>query len=161
MMCQVCKGIPPEVEGPIEIVVADRPKSPLPTMEFPVSVDLMRVDLYELLQPSMWGYSVGAVRLHGATCEDYVSVYASNEVRVRRYGRTKSEYAPCRGCGRVYQQLVDSPSCVRTAEIESLQVFTSVGGTGVYLRYELLATMNQALRQELKIIKIPVCDEKD
>jgi hypothetical protein len=159
MSCGVCRAVRPDYDGPVDVELDGFPQSPIPTLAFPVSLGLLRTDIYACVRDCMRGFVTGSVRVHDSKCTDFISFLADTRVRIKKYGRTYSEYSPCDGCGRLYQQRVDGPACIRESELGGLSVFTDIGGTGVYMRSNVVQRLPAGLRRELKLIKVSTCPE--
>jgi len=116
----------------------------------PVDIELLRTDLVEAIGAKEFHViRFGCVAWGDVPLPNYVSWVAPTRLRIVQAGSISTNSYPCPTCKRVCQVIVGRKS-VRKQDVESLTVFSSVGGAGLYVLEDVVKRFPAKLQSELK-----------
>lgn len=141
LACPACSTLlPQEHPKPLRIVLADDAPvhrfGPTGSTAWPFSTGSIERSLAELLELPARDFALGEVVHRGDALTSHWSYVCSARLRIPQYGNSGARYTQCTHCRRTFGS-AGKTMWIRAEDINGLQVFSSVGGTGLYVTEEM------------------------
>lgn len=141
--------LPPFRREAVDVDVVEEPVGPIAGIR-KICIECVRSDLFHALDMESRGFLAGKVGVGGRTLTNYVSLLALQHVRVSKQGNDRSEYSSCKTCGRAFE-MTPGIEWIRLEDAKGQAVLTTISGTGIMVKEELIAGLSESLRLELKL----------
>lgn len=145
LACNGCNRLADDNTSAINVPVMSVPHSVYAIVGYPVGLDVLRLDLFEILKKHLSEFVVSNVLYNNTVVATHRIVRATASARLLEYGDPRTAHTICKSCGRIGDRTILDKPYYRKEDVLDREIFTSADGLGLYLSQRLTNIVSVAL----------------